>query len=335
MKEASYYKPLPDNRVECVLCPHHCKIPDGRHGFCLTRINKGGKLIAGNYCRPAATAVDPIEKKPLFHFHPGSAIFSAGPNGCTFKCGFCQNYEIAQTLVYTEEMPLDKFVGTIVASGTLGIAYTYAEPIIWFETIMELGSRVREHGLKNVMVSNGFIEPGPLRDLCTVVDAWNIDIKSMNPDFYRRICKGSLEPVLRACEYVKKAGGHLEITNLLIPSENDDPAETGKLAAFIAGRLGADTPLHISRYFPRFHMDHEATPEPLLTRAWEIARERLAYVYVGNISAGDKENTRCPQCGELLIARSGYAVKITSHLKKLTGKKPVCGKCGTEIPIVL
>jgi pyruvate formate lyase activating enzyme len=338
MKEASYYTKLSDGRVECLLCPHHCRIPDGRSGICLTRRNTGGRLISANYCRPVATAIDPIEKKPLFHFYPGSSIFSTGPNGCTFKCDFCQNFEIAQELMEVEELTPDRLTRMVVDSRSLGVAYTYSEPTIWFETIMEVGGRVRQLGLKNIMVTNGFIEPSPLADLLTVVDAMNIDIKSMNPEFYRSLCKGSLEPVLAACEQVKKAGCHLEITHLLIPGENDDPAETEKLADFIASRLGPETPLHISRYFPRHKMDHAPTPERLLNRAWEIASEKLLYVYVGNVAVGEKENTHCPECDMLLIERSGYAVQVTSNLAAGKSKHkalPKCGNCGAEIPIIL
>jgi pyruvate formate lyase activating enzyme len=335
MKEAAYYTKLQGNRVQCRLCPHLCKIPEDRHGFCITRKNIGGKLIAANYCRPVSTAIDPVEKKPLFHFYPGSSIFSTGPNGCTFKCSFCQNCEISQEKITVPEIPLEKIIEMIVRSRSIGIAYTYSEPAIWFETIMDIGARIKKLGLKNVMVTNGFITPSPLNDLLSIVDAMNIDIKSMNPSFYRRICKGSLDPVLKTCEAVKKAGCHLEITHLLIPGENDNPEETAALAAFIAAHLGSDTPLHISRYFPRFRMGHAPTPALLLKRAWEIAYDRLDYVYVGNIATDDKEDTFCPGCGELLISRSGYSVKCTKNLSKTIAGKPCCAKCSTLINMII
>ena len=341
MKEASYYTKLENNRVQCGLCPHRCRIPEGRHGFCITRENIGGRLIAANYCRPVSTAIDPIEKKPLFHFYPGSQIFSAGPNGCTFKCSFCQNCEISQEKLVTKEIQPEKFVQMIAQSGTIGIAYTYSEPTIWFETIMDIGLQVKRLGLKNVMVTNGYIEPSPLNDLLSIVDAMNIDIKSMSQDFYKRICKGRLPEVLRTCETVKKAGCHLEITHLLIPGENDDPKETESLADFIAAHLGKDTPLHISRYFPRYRMDHAPTSGALLERAWKIAHDRLDYVYVGNVASDDKEHTRCPQCGTLLVSRRGYDIRRTAELVSLPAKPgsppipPHCGKCNRAIPIVL
>jgi pyruvate formate lyase activating enzyme len=338
MKEAAYYTSLGPDGVRCELCPHHCTIREAGHGLCLTRENRGGKLIASNYCRPVSTAVDPIEKKPLFHFYPGSSIFSTGPSGCNFKCGFCQNFEISQQALGVPEISVERFMRMIEGSDSIGIAYTYTEPSIWFETIMDVGPKVRERGLKNVLVTNGYLAEPPLHDLLTFVDAMNVDIKSMNPDFYRRICKGSLAPVLKTCEIAKKAGCHLEITNLLIPGENDDPAETEELARFIAETLGTDTPLHISRYFPRFQMNHAPTPDKTLENAWNIAAKRLDYVYLGNVSSGTKEQTLCPQCGALLVSRHGYRSSVTSLLGKNPvdpNGKPECMMCGRRIDIVM
>ena len=335
MKKASYYTVLNNKTVRCELCPHHCVLTDGKRGLCLTRQNIGGELISLNYCRPVSSHVDPIEKKPLYHFYPGSEIFSSGPNGCTFKCIFCQNCEISEKIVPTMEISVSSFVKAIVESNTIGVAYTYSEPYIWFETIMEVGALVREHGLKNVMVTNGFMEPAPLSELLTVVDAMNIDIKSIRPDFYKRMCKATLEPVLRTCETVKK-NCHLEITNLIIPGENDTEEDFRKLVDFIVLHLGKETPLHFSRYFPRNKATYPPTEETTLFRAWEIARERLEYVYVGNIDAGDKSNTYCPSCKEILIRRSGYSTKISEGVKAAAGKKTAaCPACGFETNIVL
>lgn len=340
MKEAAYYSRLDNGQVSCSLCPHHCKIPSGHHGLCLTRENINGSLIASNYCRPVSTAIDPIEKKPLFHFYPGSSIFSTGPAGCNFKCGFCQNFEISQNVLDVQEIALERLFKLVVESGTIGIAYTYSEPTIWFETIMDLGTMVRSHGLKNVMVTNGYIEQAPLNDLLQIVDAMNIDIKSMDPSFYRRLCKGSLNEVLRTCETAKKAGCHIEITNLLIPGENDSAEETARLVEFIASSLGRETPLHFSRYFPRYRMDHPPTSFPSLENAWEIARERLDYVYIGNVPTGEKENTCCPKCGAKLVSRQGYATATTPFLVPDTDTagspaRPHCAKCNHPIAMVL
>jgi pyruvate formate lyase activating enzyme len=335
MKRASYFTPLENRAIRCDLCPHRCTIPENGRGICLTRENHGGTLFAANYCRPVSTAIDPIEKKPLYHFYPGSSIFSTGPNGCNFKCSFCQNHEISQQLLDVPEVKADRLLRAIAESGTLGVAYTYSEPLIWFETIMEIGPRVKELGLKNILVTNGFIEEAPLRELLPFVDAMNIDVKSMNPDFYRRICKGSLAPELRTCETAKKVGCHIEITNLLIPGENDKEEETVALARFIAESLGADTPLHISRYFPRYRMDHPPTPEQTLDRAWEVASERLDFVYLGNMRSGGKEDTRCSQCNEILVVRRGYETKVCPMLEKGVDGKAKCGKCGRGINVLL
>jgi pyruvate formate lyase activating enzyme len=331
MKHAAYYQSMNNHRVQCNLCPHHCRMRPGQSGFCLTRQNVDGTLVSANFCRPLSLTVDPIEKKPLYHFYPGASIFSTGPNGCTFKCSFCQNSEISQELLTAREVTPRWLADKVVASGSIGIAYTYSEPM------MELGPLVKDKGLKNVMVTNGFVEPAPLRDLLTIVHAMNIDIKSMNPAFYRRICKGSLAPVLATCETVKRAGCHLEITHLLIPGENDDSKETEALALFIAEHLGKDTPLHLSRYFPRYRMSHPATPEPILFRAYETAKQHLDYVYVGNIALPEKENTFCPDCGTMLIKRSGYHTMITTSLAAPAAPqgKPSCKECGREIAILL
>ncbi len=334
MKKAAYFNSLPDKKVQCLLCPHNCIIADGKNGICLTRGNQNGVLYSANYCRPVSTAIDPIEKKPLYHFYPGTSVYSSGPNGCTFKCIFCQNYEISQSIIQTREIPVEEFVSAIIESNTKGIAYTYSEPYIWFETIMDIGVKIKEHGLVNVMVTNGYMESAPLNDLLTVVDAMNIDIKSMSRDFYRRLSKGDLLPVLRTCETIKKHC-HLEITNLLITDENDSDEDIKELVDYITSNLGKDTPLHISRYFPRYKMHNRATSESSLIRAWEIADESLDYVYLGNLYAGDRENTYCPSCNSLIIKRSAYSTTVTDNLIKNSKGDWVCKKCGYYINVVI
>lgn len=335
MKTASYFTVLDNEKVGCELCPHHCLLMDGKRGLCLTRQNIGGKLVSLNYCRPVSSHIDPIEKKPLYHFYPGSEIYSCGPNGCTFKCVFCQNCDIAQSIVPTTEITVEAFANAIIDSGTIGVAYTYSEPYIWFETIMDVGKIVKDHGLKNVMVTNGFMEPKPLADLVTIVDAMNIDIKSVRHGFYQKLCKAELDPVLRTCEMAKKRC-HIEITNLVITGENDTEEDFRKLTDFIAVNLGRDTPLHFSRYFPRHKATYPATSESTLFRAWEIARERLDFVYLGNIDAHDKANTYCPSCGKLLIERSGYAILPSKGLKAdAANKNASCPACGALTNILL
>lgn len=326
---AAWYDVLDDGRVRCGLCPHHCTLADGARGICLTRQAFDGRLVSLNYCRPVSTATDPIEKKPLYHFLPGASIYSTGPNGCTMKCAFCQNCDISQEVLPTRETTAEDLAGAAVESGTAGVAYTYSEPYIWFETIMEVGALVRDAGLVNVMVTNGFMEPGPLSELLTVVDAMNIDIKSMNPAFYRQLCKADLAPVLRSCEQVKAAGCHLEVTNLLIPGENDSEEDVSALISFVAKHLGRNTPLHISRYFPRHKMRHAATPEPSLSRACEFARAELDFVYLGNISGA--ADTSCPSCDTTLVGRRGYSVHVSDVLRSRDGGEAYCGACGTAV----
>ncbi|MDD5674733.1 MAG: AmmeMemoRadiSam system radical SAM enzyme [Chitinivibrionales bacterium] len=332
MHEALFYTPLENGKVRCELCPHFCLLTKGKSGICLARKNIDGKLVSLSFGRPVSTAIDPIEKKPLFHFYPGSQIFSTGPSGCTLKCAFCQNYSISQKMQPAEEQTIAVIIDQIVKSRTLGVAYTYSEPYTWFETILQIAPCVQEQGLKNVMVTNGYYNPGPLKQLLPFIDAMNIDIKSMTESFYKSICKGSLAPVLQTCETVKKKC-HLEITTLLIPGENDSPEEIGKLTDFIATNLGTDTPLHFSRYFPRYRLAKEPTPAATLTRAWEIARSKLSYVYMGNISSGDGENTYCPSCNNLLIDRKGYRVRLAGL--KPEGRFGACANCGFATNIVL
>jgi len=334
-KHAAYYHEKSAEALQCELCPHHCILIEGKRGICLTRQNIGHELISLNYLRPVSMNIDPIEKKPLYHFYPGSEIFSSGPNGCTFKCSFCQNCGISQDILPVKEIPAEDFVDAIVKSNTIGIAYTYTEPYIWFETIMEIGPVIKNRGLKNVMVTNGYMEPAPLEDLLTVVDAMNIDIKSMRPEFYSRLCKAELSPVLRTCETVKKHC-HLEITNLLIPGENDAEADIRDFVKYIAENLGVDTPVHFSRYFPRYKMTAPPTDEKTLLGALEIARGSLQYVYAGNIQSDKGSNTFCPSCRKTLVKRRGYSVETAPGLKaRGSDKTASCPHCGFEVHIVM
>jgi len=336
MHEASHYLRLDNGKVRCTLCPHHCLLRPGMRGICLTRRNVDGMLVSLNYCRPVSLAIDPIEKKPLYHFHPGSRIFSTGPNGCSFKCEFCQNCDISQQVVAVREMPAGEIAREVVDSSTIGIAYTYSEPTIWFETIMDVGTIVKQHGLVNVLVTNGFVEPAPLSKLVSIVDAMNIDIKSIRPAFYRRYCKARLEPVLRTCEMVRKHC-HLEVTNLLIPGLNDSEDDVRDLCRYIAANLGKDTPLHLSRYFPRHRMDLPPTPRTSIVRAWEIARASLDYVYVGNLDMAGASDTQCATCKTVLVQRQGYAVRVDPRLTRRAGSsnRAKCPECGSDVPLVV
>ncbi len=296
--EAQFYEKLEGDRVRCRLCPQLCLIRPRKVGFCFIRGNRKGTLYPLLFGRVSSAYLDPIEKKPLYHFHPGSTIFSIGGIGCNLRCPWCQNWNIAQ--------PRDAFPGLDAESvisqftqalepqravelaleyaeyGCIGIAYTYNEPFIWFEYVEAVGRLAKEAALKNVLVTNGYVEEEPLRKILPLIDAMNIDIKGFSDEFYRRV-GGRLEPVLRTAEISKIAGCHIEITNLVIPGLNDSDEDFSSLADWIADSLGADTPLHISRYFPNYKLDVGPTPVATLRRAEAIAKARLRRVHLGNI----------------------------------------------------
>jgi pyruvate formate lyase activating enzyme len=314
--------------VFCRLCPQECKIQDGKRGICLTRVNKGGVLYSENYGRVVSLAMDPIEKKPLYHFYPGARILSCGPNGCNIKCLYCQNCEISQVLQPTQEMPAANLIGFAQANHSIGIAYTYTEPFIWMEYLLEAAPLAQEKGLKNVLVTNGFVNEKPLNDVLPFIHAMNIDIKSMDPEFYKKICKGKLSPVLKTCETSKKKC-HIEITNLLITDLNDTEEWITALVNYVARNLGDDTPLHFSRYFPHHKMNREATPANRLELAVQIGKSRLKYVYAGNISLRRGSDTLCPTCNAVLVERSGYSIKIMNL------KESQCSRCNTRLNFIM
>lgn len=325
--EAAYYEKLAEGRVHCHLCPQECKINEGKRGICRARSNHEGALYSDIYERILACHLDPIEKKPLYHFHPGKSILSIGTRGCNQRCDFCQNWEMVETDAPGTYLTSDEIAAMADRSGSIGMAYTYNEPFIWFEFVLECARKVRERGLKNVLVTNGFVNPEPLEELLPFVDAMNIDVKSMDPDFYRKICKSSLEPVLVTCRRAK-GDCHVEITNLLIPTLNDSDELIGELVDFVAG-LGRETPLHFSAYYPCHKMTIEPTPVETLRRAFQIARERLDFVYLGNVRAEDAGSSRCPECGGMVVERDGYITRAHG----LDGSR--CANCGNELPFVV
>lgn len=328
MPEAMYYVKLPGEKVECRLCPHNCVIAPGGRGICRVRENREGNLFTRNYGRCSSLALDPIEKKPLYHFYPGSLILSAGTVGCNFRCEFCQNWEIAQEEPPTAIITPEELVQKAKEANSLGIAYTYSEPLVWFEFVLATAKLAREEGLKNVMVTNGFVKPEPLNELLPWIDAWNIDVKGFSPEFYRKIVHGSYQPVLRTAAAAVQAGGHVEITTLLVTGLNDDPDELAELVHWVTGELGVDTPLHFSRYYPRYRLQAPPTPLATMRRAWEMARQHLHYVYLGNVTDPEANNTYCPVCSELVIKRTGYRV----YLPGLEGS--TCRACGSKLAIV-
>jgi pyruvate formate lyase activating enzyme len=275
--------------------------------------------------------MDPIEKKPLYHFYPGSHIFSIGSVGCNLKCGFCQNWQIAHgnpgTYQVTSELIVDTAQKEYEGITSIGIAYTYNEPFMWYEFIYDTAQIARDKGLKNVMVSNGYINKEPLQELLPFIDAMNIDVKGFTDDYYHDTCTGRLEPVLRTVE-IAAARCQVEITTLLVPGLNDSREEITKLVNWLSS-ISPDIPLHFSRYFPNYEMDLPPTPVKTMEMAREIAREKLNYVYLGNVIGGDGANTYCPKCQQLLIERGGYNTRIVG----LEGHK--CSKCDYEIKIII
>ena len=284
-KLAMYFDKIEDSKVRCCLCPHNCVIKEGAVGVCRVRKNIGGDLYSLNYAKITSISLDPIEKKPLYHFHPGSRILSAGTFGCNLKCPFCQNWSIAHRYADTIEMSssrlVDKALET-VKNGNIGIAYTYNEPSIWYEYVYDTVRLAKEKGLANVLVTNGFISREPLEQLLPYIDAMNIDLKAFTVSFYNNICKGSLGNVK---ETIAAAYGscHIEVTTLVIPGLNDSVDEIGELASWLAS-ISREIPLHLSRFFPNYKMDDKPpTPLDILDRARNKAAEYLKNVYLGNV----------------------------------------------------
>lgn len=329
MKEALYYEKIEDGKVRCGLCPHYCVIADGKRGICNVRINREGVLYSEIYNRIMAKGLDPIEKKPLYHFHPGSMIYSLGTRGCNQRCDFCQNWHMLEPDAPTSEFTYQQAVQEARDLGSTGIAYTYNEPTIWYEFVLDCARLARERGLVNVLVTNGYICPEPLAELAPLIDAMNVDVKSMEPDFYRRICKSEMEPVLDTCRAAREAGIHLEVTNLVIPTLNDSDELINQFVDFVCGELGPEVPVHFSAYFPSYKMTIEPTPVSTLRRAMEIANKKLYYVYLGNIASREGRDTHCPKCGNLLVSRSQAGIS----LRGIEGDR--CARCSRPVDIVL
>jgi pyruvate formate lyase activating enzyme len=283
IREALYYEKLGKNRVRCRLCPCECSIAEGLKGACGVRINKLGALYTLVYGKTTGIALDPIEKKPLYRYHPGEYILSLGTRGCNLHCEFCQNWHISQEADGpVKEITSEEVVERAKSLGSFGIAYTYNEPFIWYEFVLDTARLARAEGLKNVLVTNGFVNKAPLEGMLPLIDAMNIDLKAFDEDFYAKVCKGRLKPVLDAIKISAKSC-HVELTNLIIPTLNDSEAMIRKMAGWICDNCGPDTPLHLSRYFPCYKMTIPPTPIETLKMAERIAKEKLKYVYVGNV----------------------------------------------------
>jgi len=330
MKSAAFWHPVEAGKVQCELCPHHCVIAEKKTGLCgIRRVDDGG-LVAAGYGLLSARHNDPIEKKPLYHFHPGSQIFSIGGWGCNFACGFCQNWQISQAVnAQAPSFRPDEVVQAARDQHSLGIAYTYNEPLINYEFVRDCARLARPAGLLNVLVTNGFIEERPAAELLPLIDALNIDIKSMDEAFYKQQCRGALAPVLRFARQAVAEGCHVEITNLLIPGLNDGKEQVGRVSAWMAANLGRETPLHLSAYHPEYKMDLPSTPTAVLERALARCQRDLTYVYMGNVLSSAGQNTLCPKCAQELIVRQGYTVRIVGIVNH------ACRQCGRPADVVM
>lgn len=330
MNEATYYEPLPDGRMACHLCPQECRIAVGQTGRCRSRRNRDGRLWSEAYGRVCALQADPVEKKPLFHFHPGAFCLSLASTGCNLSCLNCQNWHISQASpaeVETYALPPSEVPALASKSGCRIVAYTYTEPLTYLEYTLDCARACRKAGLKNVLVTAGYVNEKPLADLLPYIDAANVDLKSFSDDVYRSVSHARLAPVLRTLEQMRDAGVWVEVTNLLIPGVNDAPAMIHALCTWLAGHGFADRPLHFSRFFPQYRMkDVPPTPVETLLQAREVAKAcGLKYVYIGNVSLPGAEDTVCPHCGTPLIRRTGYRVDAK-------GFGGCCPKCGEKIP---
>ncbi|MCK4746748.1 MAG: AmmeMemoRadiSam system radical SAM enzyme [Bacteroidales bacterium] len=315
MKTAQFYHTLEDGRLECLLCPHMCTPAEGDAGKCRVRRNVNGELISETYGKVSAVHYDPIEKKPLYHFYPGSIILSIGSVGCNLNCSFCQNCDISRADVsgfpWYKDYPVEDIINMAADyPNNIGIAFTYNEPTMSYEYIMEISRLASSMGMKTAMVSNGFINPDPLIRLLPFIDSFNIDLKAFRDKFYREHTNARLAPVMENLRILKTAEKHFEITNLVIPGLNDAPGVFTEMIDWISDELGENTVLHLSRYFPHHKMDRKPTPVQTLLDLYGIAKQKLHYVYLGNVASHDAQNTFCPECGELLINRSGYHTKI-------------------------
>ncbi len=331
--EAYLYEALEDNQVKCNLCSHRCLIKDGRRGLCSVRENQAGKLQTLVYGKLIARHVDPIEKKPLFHFLPGSLSYSIATVGCNLRCRFCQNADIAQMptdhkgMITGNTVSPEKVVKAAAKSGCRSISYTYTEPTVFFEFAYDTAKIAHRRGMRNVFVTNGYMTSEALEMINPYLDAANVDLKAFSNHYYKKMCGARLQPVQETLRNMKALGIFVEVTTLIVPGLNDDRTELQELAAFIVDDLGADTPWHISRFHPTYKLsDRSATPVETLIAAREIGMwAGLKYVYTGNVPGHTGENTFCPACGEIVMERWGFQVGAVRI------KDDRCAGCGVKI----
>lgn len=313
--------------IKCYLCPHNCSLREGKFGACNLRTVKNNIPIVINYGEVTSANVDPIEKKPLYHFKPGSDILSVGTFGCNMSCSFCQNYEISQNKPPSEFIDIDKLINLIInIPNNVGIAFTYNEPFMWYEYIYDVSKKIKSYDKNTsiVLVTNGFVNKEPLEKILPYIDAMNIDLKAFTNKYYNKVCGAQIEPVLETIKTASKHT-HVEITTLMVSNENDSIDEIREIAKFISS-VDKNIPLHLSRYFPRYKMNNPATLVENVIKAKEEAKKYLNYVYVGNV-AGVDNNTYCPNCGYKIITRDNYTTNIYTHENR-------CSNCKEYINII-
>ncbi|HUL58034.1 MAG TPA: AmmeMemoRadiSam system radical SAM enzyme [Anaeromyxobacteraceae bacterium] len=331
VREARYWEPEAGGRIRCTLCPRDCRLRDGQAGFCFIRQNQGGKLVTLGWGRSTGFALDPIEKKPLNHYLPGSQVLSFGTAGCNLGCRFCQNWDISKAELAaqrSEDWDPKRVVDLALEMNAPGIAYTYNDPVIWAEYAIDVAKEARRRGLFNVFVTAGFVGAKAREEIFAHMDAINVDLKAFTEGFYRKVTLSHLAPVLETLEWLaRETRVWVEVTNLVIPGLNDAPEESRALAAWIREHMGADVPLHFTAFHPDFKMlDVPPTPPATLTRARAAAREEgLRYVYTGNVHDREGQTTRCPGCAEAVVERDWFAIRA---YRLADG---ACAGCGTRI----
>ncbi len=326
-READFYHQLNNKLVACDLCPRRCIIQPGQRGVCRVRENREGRLYSVVYGHPCSVGKEPIEKAPLFHFLPGRKRITLATAGCNQFCKYCQNWEISQARpedVHSYDLSPADVVALAVKERVPIICFTYTEPVVFYEYMIDIARLARAKGIRTAVVTGGYINPEPLRQLCSIVDAIKIDLKGFTPEFYQNVCSSSLEPVLEACRIVAQSHTHLELVNLVVPALNDDTTTIRKMCRWIREDIGDTVPVHFTRFHPEYRLRNSPpTPTATLERAIAIAKsESLKFTYIGNVPGHQAENTYCPACGKMVIRRSGYTI---AENKLKDGKCPFCG----------
>ncbi|GAB6060022.1 AmmeMemoRadiSam system radical SAM enzyme [Desulfonatronum parangueonense] len=326
-----WFSPVADGDLQCRLCPHQCTLAVGQRSACRARENQNGQGVTLTYANPALIQEDPVERKPFFHVVPGSRALSVSTAGCNLHCKFCEVWDMALVRpedVHAYDMPPEAVVAHARAAGLRSVSFAFGEPVIFYEYMLDVARLAREAGMLNLLHTAAYIRPEPLRELCELVDAANVDLKGFDPEFYRNVVGGELQSVLDALRIIRKSGVHLEITSVVIPTLNDDMKVLGEMCRWIAGELGPDTPLHLARFYPLYRLSAlPRTPVSILDRARDTAREAgLRFVYLAKVPGHEGENTFCPDCDRAIITRVGF---IVDQMEVSEGR---CPHCQREIP---